>query len=338
MGKAGGFAPTSGSPVTPVAGVFGVCAYATPVRVAGQIRALDGSLPENRQRADKPGVAPLTRTEYPPYAAFAGACRRGLQVVYPLRGASQPDGDGWKYAAGHPPSYAAFGRMRALLAVAQARALRPGRVLEVAAGGGGLASTLAADGVPVVANDLLADALRAALAEYRGGERVTVEGGSLFELDPRRVGTFDLVIACEVIEHVARPADLLRRLAALLAPGGRLLVTTPNGLHFRNTLPTLRQAGDVAELERRQFKPDADGHLFLLTPDELAGLAEEAGLAVERLDVWGLPPLSGHAGVRRLAGPAAVAPAYWLERAGQWLPPALRGRLCAAISAVLTRR
>lgn len=279
----------------------------------------------------------LSRTVYPSYPLFADACRRGLQVVYPLASPTLPDPDGWRYGAGHPPSYPAFGRMRALLAVEQARALRPSRVLEVAAGGGGLASTLVAHGAAVVANDLLTDALTAALGEYRGGERVTVTGGSLFDLSPATLGTFDLVIACEVIEHVAHPGDLLARLATLLAPGGRLLVTTPNGAHFRNTLPTLREAGDIAEMERRQFQPDADGHLFLLTPEELAGLASQAGLLVERLDTWGLPLLTGHAGCRLLAGPWATAPAYWCERVGQFLPAPLRQRLCAALSAVLRR-
>ncbi len=279
----------------------------------------------------------LTRTVYPSYSLVADACRRGLQVVYPLTSPALPDPDGWRYGVGHPPSYPAFGRMRALLAVEQARALHPSRVLEVAAGGGGLASTLVTDGAAVVANDLLTESLTAALREYRGGERVTVTGGSLFELSADRIGAFDLVIACEVIEHVAHPGDLLARLATLLVPGGRLLVTTPNGAHFRNTLPTLREAGDIADLERRQFKPDADGHLFLLTPDELAGLATGAGLIVERLDAWGFPPLTGHAGCRLLAGPWAIPPAYWAERAGQSLPASLRQRLAAALSAVLRR-
>lgn len=40
---------------------------------------------------------------------------------------------------------------------------------------------------------------------------------------------FDLIIASEVIEHVESPAGLLRALAARLNPGGRLLLTLPNG-------------------------------------------------------------------------------------------------------------
>jgi SAM-dependent methyltransferase len=38
----------------------------------------------------------------------------------------------------------------------------------------------------------------------------------------------DLVIGLEVIEHVATPVELVRSMAALLKPGGSILVTTPN--------------------------------------------------------------------------------------------------------------
>ena len=40
---------------------------------------------------------------------------------------------------------------------------------------------------------------------------------------------FDLIIASEVLEHVEAPDALLRHFRALLAEGGRLIVTVPNG-------------------------------------------------------------------------------------------------------------
>lgn len=39
--------------------------------------------------------------------------------------------------------------------------------------------------------------------------------------------TFDIVIAEHVLEHVVRPAAALRNSHAMLAPGGRLLISTP---------------------------------------------------------------------------------------------------------------
>jgi 2-polyprenyl-3-methyl-5-hydroxy-6-metoxy-1,4-benzoquinol methylase len=280
----------------------------------------------------------VAATRYPGYAVFARACTEGLAVVYPFTGRSLEDPHGWKFGSGYPPSYAGFGRMRALLAVHDSLRVQPRRVLELAAGGGGLAASLASHDCAVTANDLLADQLATTLREYETGGRVAVAGGNLFELNPETLGRFDLVIACEVIEHVAHPEDLLRQLRRFLAPGGRILLTTPNGAHFRNRLPTLRQAGDVSELERRQFKPDADGHLFLLTPAELCELAEAANLEVDELNLWGTPLLSGHAGCRIAAGPWATRPAFHAEQLAQHLPLALRQRLCAAMSAVLSAK
>jgi hypothetical protein len=42
---------------------------------------------------------------------------------------------------------------------------------------------------------------------------------------------------------------------------------------------------DFAALESQQFKPDADGHLFLITPAEMADLANRSGFAMERLSL-----------------------------------------------------
>jgi 2-polyprenyl-3-methyl-5-hydroxy-6-metoxy-1,4-benzoquinol methylase len=41
-------------------------------------------------------------------------------------------------------------------------------------------------------------------------------------------GRYDVITACDVIEHVANPLDFLKRLRALLKPGGQVLVTTGN--------------------------------------------------------------------------------------------------------------
>lgn len=45
---------------------------------------------------------------------------------------------------------------------------------------------------------------------------------------PFRSGTFDTVIAAEIIEHVDNPGALMSEGARVLAPGGTLIVTTPN--------------------------------------------------------------------------------------------------------------
>src|SRR5205823_6610907 len=42
-------------------------------------------------------------------------------------------------------------------------------------------------------------------------------------------GSYDTVIAFELIEHVPDPAGLLHALERMLAPGGRILVSSPDG-------------------------------------------------------------------------------------------------------------
>ncbi|MDE2293124.1 MAG: class I SAM-dependent methyltransferase, partial [Elusimicrobia bacterium] len=77
-------------------------------------------------------------------------------------------------------------------------------------------------------------------------------------------GTFDAVVASEVVEHVARPASLLRHALELARPGGRLLLST--------------QSGPVRETERRV------GHLRHFEAAEMGRLLSDAGWRPER--VW----------------------------------------------------
>ena len=62
--------------------------------------------------------------------------------------------------------------------------------------------------------------------ENSGLEDISV--ASLEEFLPGRDGSFDLVSAFEVLEHQPAPADFVKRLKGLLAPGGLLMLSVPN--------------------------------------------------------------------------------------------------------------
>ena len=282
----------------------------------------------------KRGSLRLDPLALPPYAAFEQACRSGL--ARPFGVPPLPDSP-WDDGPGHPPSHPAFGRLRSLVALYETRALAPRRALEVAAGDGRLAAVLARAGCEVVLNDLRSELLAESLACYGVSDVVRVVPGNLFDLSREALGRFDLVLAREVIEHVAHPDRLLAHLAGFLEPGGHLLLTTPNGLHARNKLPTFSEIGDPSALEPEQFQPDADGHLFLLTPAEIAALAASAGLEVERLGAFGTPLTSGHFKLARIAGPRLVRAAYAAERLAQRLPAWVRARGCVGLSVLLRR-
>jgi 2-polyprenyl-3-methyl-5-hydroxy-6-metoxy-1,4-benzoquinol methylase len=244
----------------------------------------------------------------------------------------------WNFVAGWPPSYPAFGRMRALVAVEEASNLRPKRTLEIASGDGSLSAVLATRGCAVVVNDLREDHLKRNVQAFRNCDQIQVAPGNVFDLDPNRLGKFDLIVACEVIEHIAHSGEFLRQLGKFLDSSGRVLLTTPNGAYFRNELPTLSQVVDFNILERRQFAPDADGHLFLITPSELLSLAEENGFEVEAISVWGTPFLTGHCKLAMFSSRLLARGVYEVEKFVQRLRDRWRQRLCFALTAVLRPR
>ena len=72
-----------------------------------------------------------------------------------------------------------------------------------------------------------------AIIEAAAGSGIPIVKGS--ELD-RIEGQFDVVTAIEVLEHVADPVAELRRIRALLRPGGLLFLTTANAEPFAEKL------------------------------------------------------------------------------------------------------
>jgi 2-polyprenyl-3-methyl-5-hydroxy-6-metoxy-1,4-benzoquinol methylase len=275
---------------------------------------------------------------WPSYRSFRTVCREGLAAIRPLLPAArQKDTFGWNFSPTSAPSYQAYGRLRALYTLQGAVSLNPSRALEIAAGDGALCASLAdLTQCEVAANDLRADALESCVACFRNGSSIRMLPGNLFDLNPRDTGLFDVVIASEIIEHVAQTVDFLKQLKRFLTPRGKLLITTPNGGYFHNQLPTFSEITDFTALESKQFKPDADGHLFLLTSGELREISFQAGLRVEHLELWGTPLITGHCGLRLLAPLGMTWPCYQLEAVARALPSALRSKLCFAMLAILT--
>jgi 2-polyprenyl-6-hydroxyphenyl methylase/3-demethylubiquinone-9 3-methyltransferase len=191
----------------------------------------------------------------------------------------------------HGYAYAYENRRRETLRLLTGVLLPGARVLDVAAAQGNFSLTLAELGFDVTWNDL-----RAELADYvrlkheRG--KIEFAAGNAFEL--RFPSLFDAVLITEIIEHVAHPDDFLAKAAALVRPGGYIVMTTPNGGYFKNRLPKFSECADSTVFESTQFKPNADGHIFLLHADEIQPLAQRAGLVVEKIALFTNPLTAGH--------------------------------------------
>jgi 2-polyprenyl-6-hydroxyphenyl methylase/3-demethylubiquinone-9 3-methyltransferase len=156
--------------------------------------------------------------------------------------------------------------------------------LDVGCGAGLLCEPLARLGARVTGVDAAPENIAvAAHHAARQGLAIDYRAGELEALD----GRFDLVTAMEVIEHVVDPAAFIAALAARLAPGGLLLVSTPNRTAMsRLAMITLGEG-------LRLIPRGTHDHGKFLTPDELAGMLAAAGLReIDRAGI-GFSPLGG---------------------------------------------
>jgi 2-polyprenyl-3-methyl-5-hydroxy-6-metoxy-1,4-benzoquinol methylase len=115
-----------------------------------------------------------------------------------------------------------------------------------------------------------------AVCRQRG---LDVHQGTVFDA-PFAGAQFDLILLQHVIEHVLDPVGVLARVGELLAPGGTIVVTTPNidGMGF-------------ARYGSCWYALDAPRHLMLFNPTTMRRLGERAGLTVRRVVTRSSPPI-----------------------------------------------
>ena len=104
--------------------------------------------------------------------------------------------------------------------------VRRGRLLDIGCSCGYFMQVAAAAGFEVEGLEFSSAAIAAADASVR--PRIRCTSVDAFNGN----GSYDLITAFDLIEHVPTPKDFLRKVRHLLAPGGCLAMTTPDGGHF----------------------------------------------------------------------------------------------------------
>jgi 2-polyprenyl-6-hydroxyphenyl methylase/3-demethylubiquinone-9 3-methyltransferase len=234
------------------------------------------------------------------------------------------------------PGYSCAYRMRRAETLDLIRRAAPagGSILDVAAAQGNFSLSLAAMGYSVTWNDLRGELEGYVRQKWERGA-IRYAPGNLFELDlPDR---FDLVLAGEVIEHVAHPDHFLAALAGFVKEGGHLLVSTPNGGYFLNHLPRFSECRDSARYEAVQFRPDSDGHIFLLYKDEIRSMAASCGLRVEEIRLFGNPLACGHLRTGALHRWLPAGAIDGIERLARKMPLGFRRRLLSGMAVLLKK-
>lgn len=162
--------------------------------------------------------------------------------------------------------------------------IRPGaRVLDVACGAGLVTLPLAESGYEIVGVDLAEGAIEEARARTPDGVPASFRVGDAYALD-EAASSFDAVLLLDMLEHVERPADVLREAARVVRPGGAVVFHTFN----RTPLSWL-----LAIHGFKVVTPGGPPHIHVydlfIPPRDLRRMSEEARLEVR--EVLGVHPV-----------------------------------------------
>jgi ubiquinone/menaquinone biosynthesis C-methylase UbiE len=182
-----------------------------------------------------------------------------------------------------------------------ARHARPGAIVEVGVGTGGVALALLDHGHPVAGFDLSPRMLMA--GRWQLGPRAAVADG--YEL-PVRTSAVPNVAIVWVFQLVPDVPGLMAEAARVVAPGGRVMVV-PSGGRWEPD-----DVGEIIITMARRLRPMLD------TPEQIIAAAEVAGLALVAHDVTAPATSleSPEASIRTIS--KRVWPSLWDVDDNQW--------------------
>ncbi|NXU59662.1 COQ3 protein, partial [Turnix velox] len=166
------------------------------------------------------------------------------------------------------------------------------KILDVGCGGGLLSEPLGRLGASVTGIDPLEDNIRTA-DQHKSfdpvlAKRIQYKCSSLEEIVEESMETFDVIVASEVLEHVADLETFINSCSQVLKPEGSLFITTINKTQLSYVLGIVvaeKIIGIVPEGTHEWEK--------FVSPEELSHLLESNGFSVKTVNGMLYNPLSG---------------------------------------------
>jgi 2-polyprenyl-6-hydroxyphenyl methylase/3-demethylubiquinone-9 3-methyltransferase len=144
--------------------------------------------------------------------------------------------------------------------------LAPGRAVDLGSGSGWIAAQIAAMGHEVIGIDISASGVAVAQNAF---PKVRFRQGSVYEDLGEQ---FDIVVACEVIEHLYEPRRFIANIYRSLRPGGVAILTTPYHGYLKNLAISIFNGWDF------HFSVSHEGgHIKFFSPRSLEAILREAG-------------------------------------------------------------
>ncbi len=138
-----------------------------------------------------------------------------------------------------------------------------------------------------------------------GGKRVFECETDLFDAEKDRYpypdGHFDLVLACEIVEHLNHdPMFLLLECNRVLCDGGVLLMTTPNVVSYTSVARALRGDQNPQVYSLYPWVNTESTHVREYAPAELSDAIAAAGFRIDHLFTEPIDGHNSHVWVREL--------------------------------------
>lgn len=143
----------------------------------------------------------------------------------------------------------------------------PRKILDVGCGTGVLAGILTDYGYDVTGIDISDSAIEK--CHEKGINAYVQDLSEPFSFKERE---FDCILMSEVLEHIVDPIQVLRKLRAVLKPGGVMIITTPNSVFFTRRL---RYLIGKSSTETQNFS-----HLRFFSKKLLSSVVTAAGFQI----------------------------------------------------------